>query len=484
MERVATTTASATVRAALYVRISNDPEGTELGVKRQEKTARELAARRGWAVVGVYKDNDLSAFSGHVRPAYQRLLADIASGQVNALICWHHDRLHRSSLELNHFIDLIHATGCQVEMVQAGPLDLTTATGRMNARNVGNYAQYESEHKSERLKAKHRELADAGKDGGSGRPFGYEKDRKTLRPKEAALIREAADRVIQGEALRSICRDWEKRGIKSVKGMAWSIHPLKRMLMSARIAGRRERNTDADGKRYLIGFGSVKAVWPGIIPVAQSNRLRAILSDPNRRLNKHGTKYLLTGGIARCGLCGAPMVARPKQNWRKGQPSIPSIVCAKGPGFKGCGGIRIASGPLEALVVEKLLLAVDGGALVRALRGTGEDRKAVTELAAVEQKLADLAEDWAADRLTRGEWEAARRALVGRQEALRRRVETSRRSVGLDGLPDPLRTAWPSLELHRQRAIVSALMEKVEIGRGVPGLNKFDKRRVSIKWKA
>jgi hypothetical protein len=43
-----TVTATATIRAAIYTRISSDPDATHLGVNRQEQDCRELADRRGW----------------------------------------------------------------------------------------------------------------------------------------------------------------------------------------------------------------------------------------------------------------------------------------------------------------------------------------------------------------------------------------------------------------------------------------------------
>ena len=48
-------------RAAVYCRISDDREGRELGVQRQEEDCRARATREGWAVGEVFTDNDLSA---------------------------------------------------------------------------------------------------------------------------------------------------------------------------------------------------------------------------------------------------------------------------------------------------------------------------------------------------------------------------------------------------------------------------------------
>jgi site-specific DNA recombinase len=403
------------------------------------------------------------------------LLEDIRAGTVQAVVAWHPDRLHRHPRDLEEFIDVLEATGCRVETVRAGELDLSTPSGRAVARTLGTWPRYESEHKSDRLKRKFLQMAEDGQDVGGGRAFGYEADRRTIRPQEAALLHEAADRVLAGGSLRGVCRDWEARGIPTVTGALWAVQTMRRMLLSARISGRRERCI-IDGRRRAVGTIVAQAQWPAIISVDQSDQLRRLLGNGERRMKGHPTKYLLTGGIAVCGLCGEKLAAHPRQG-------KPSLICVSGPGFKGCGRLRIQNDGLESLVSEAVLQAIDGGALLEVMRTT-DDREAVDGLVAVDRKLAELAQDWASDRRTRGEWEAARGTLLGRQDALRRRVDASRRSDGLNGLPDPLRAAWPGLPLHTRRAVIGALVEAVVVGPGLRGRNRFDPDRVSIRWKA
>ncbi|MGH3576306.1 MAG: recombinase family protein [Mycobacterium sp.] len=129
--------------AAIYARISEDREGDLLGVQRQEADCRVVCERRGFAGdrVHVYSDDDRSAFSGKVRPEYERLLRDIAKGQVQLLVAWHPDRLHRSPLELERFITIVEAAGTHIETARAGTLDLTSPTGRMTARIIGAVAR-------------------------------------------------------------------------------------------------------------------------------------------------------------------------------------------------------------------------------------------------------------------------------------------------------------------------------------------------------
>jgi site-specific DNA recombinase len=85
-------------------------------------------------------------------PAYERLLADIEAGRIDAVIAWHPDRLHLSPVELEVFIDLVERSGVRVETAQAGRVDLATPAGRMNALMLGTVARYESEHKSDRIR--------------------------------------------------------------------------------------------------------------------------------------------------------------------------------------------------------------------------------------------------------------------------------------------------------------------------------------------
>src|SRR5690606_17798558 len=117
----------------------------------------------GWKVVKVRSDNDVSATSGKPRAGYLAMLEDVRAGLADVIIAWHPDRLHRSVRELEDFIDLVQATGTKVVTVKAGEYDLSTHSGQMLARIVGAVARHEADALSARIKAKHRELALAGK---------------------------------------------------------------------------------------------------------------------------------------------------------------------------------------------------------------------------------------------------------------------------------------------------------------------------------
>ena len=96
-----TTPTTTAKRAVLYVRISDDPEGLEKGVDRQEADCRAFAESHGYVVERVFRENDTSAFkqrtitlpSGEkvrrvVRPGFRAMLQFLAQRGADAMIAY------------------------------------------------------------------------------------------------------------------------------------------------------------------------------------------------------------------------------------------------------------------------------------------------------------------------------------------------------------------------------------------------------------
>ncbi|MDT7596525.1 MAG: hypothetical protein QOJ06_2071 [Pseudonocardiales bacterium] len=453
---------------------------------RQEADCRERAERLGWVVAGLYVDNDLSAYSGRVRPEYRRLLDDLRSGTVDAVIAWHTDRLHRSPRELEEFIDICEGAGVGVETVKAGPVDLSTPAGRAVARTLGAWARYESEHKAERSRRKALELAQSGKLSGGGRPFGYEHDRVTVQEAEASVIRESVRRLLAGEPVRSLVRDLNNRGIPTSTGGQWSTHTLKRMLASGRISGQRDHQprSHAQTKRRLISEIVGDAVWPAIISMEDTARIRALLMEPERQSTSGTAKRCLLSGILRCARCGGAMCGRPREDGRM------RYLCKKEPGNNRCGKIFIVAYPVDECVTSMVKMALKSAEFVKALRDKehgDRDAAVLQQMAADQSKLEQLAEDYATDVISRKEWLRAREVLEARLEVARKRLSTTSHTAALEGVCGDsvaFGEVWKGLSLPRQRAIISALLDRIIVHPGVPGRNRFDPQRLEPIWRA
>jgi site-specific DNA recombinase len=463
-------------QVAVYARISSDPQGTRLGVDRQVEDCERLAASLGLGVHDLYVDNDTSAWSGRSRPEYQRLCEDIKAGVVGGVVVWHMDRLHRHPKELEDFITLIEAAGAVVRTVTAGDVDLSDSTGRAVARILGAVARKESDDKSARLVRKHLELATKGQvSGGGERPYGFERNRREVVAEEAAHLREAARRVIAGESVRSVCADFNARGITTSTGGAWSGQTMRRVLRSARISGRRERH----------GEIVAKAEWPGIISPNDSDRLRTLLGSPAGAApsGRAPRRYLLAG-LLRCGLCHSPLVSRPRPG------GIRRYVCASGPGFGGCGRMAVMSEPVEAFVAQAVLYRLDTPDLARALadarKANAEHDTLATRIADDQEMLDTLASDYAAKTISHREWLTARQPIQARIDATKRRLSRVSGSHRIDefvGRATALAGTWADLPLTRQVAIVRTLIDHIVVQPAFKGRNRFDPERLIPIWR-
>jgi DNA invertase Pin-like site-specific DNA recombinase len=462
------------VRAGVYARISSDREADGLGVERQMEDCARLGERKGWRVVEHYVDNDVSAWSGKRRPEYARLLADLQAGTINGLLVYDLDRLHRQPSELESFIDLCQSLGLTNVASVSGEIDLTTADGQFQARILGAVAKKSSDDTSRRIRRKHLEIAAEGRvSGGGSRPYGYEADKVTIRPAEAAVIEEAAKRLLAGEPVRSIAQDLNDRGIPTSTGGEWSPQSLRRMLASARISGQREH------KGEIVAT----AEWPGIISAENGARIRALLTNPDRRTNKAARRYLL-GGLLVCSHCGEKLVARPRTGGKR------RYACAKGVGFSGCGKTYINADEVEQFVTEAVLHRVDSRDLQRAMERRQQQAPDAErwwkEAEAAQEQLEELAAEYGRRDITIGEWKAARKPIEQRLSAARKQLAKVTHGGLLDsyvGHSDRLRADWDSLDLSQQHALVAAVIDSIRVGPARKGYNRFDDSRLKPAWR-
>ena len=459
--------------AAAYARISSDQTGHGLGVERQLEDCRRLAADRGWIIAQEYVDNDISAFRGKTRPAYQRMLTDIGAGVRDAVIVYNTDRLTRRPIELEEFTIVCEKAGVRNFATVTADIDLGNDDGMFMARVLAAVAAKESGRKSERLRRKARQTAEAGRpNGGNFRPFGYESDRVTVRESEAAIIRDLVGRFLAGESLHSLTAWLQSSGVSSVAGLPWRTPTLRAMLTSARIAGLRSH----------LGEVVAEAVWPAIISVEQREQVLAMVERKKMSGRRTARRYLLSG-MLRCGKCGNKLFSAARQDTRR-------YVCSSGPDHGGCGGVTIVADPVEGWITAAVLMRLDTPAMTDALAGRAAADERHSELLAAVQhtqaKLTELSEMWAADEISRTEWQAARTPLETRLADAERQLAQFRTSDTLDGLighGKELSAGWAGLNLSRQAAIIAAVLDYATITPGLPGKRVVDPNRIVPTWR-
>jgi DNA invertase Pin-like site-specific DNA recombinase len=458
------------VRVGVYARISDDRDGQQTATARQMEDCKSFAERKGWEVVDVFEDVDISAFSAKAkRPEFLRMLEVLRVGELDGVLVWKLDRLTRQQRDLVRVMEACEVHKAFIASVTE-PINTADNIGQFVAELLVAQARMESANTSLRQRRKAKQQREEGAPPSSGkRCFGYDARYTTIIEEEAAHIRDARDRLLAGESLRGICFDWEGRGILTTGGRPWRTQFLRRLLTSPTLSAQRE----LDGTLY-------PGTWPAIISPQDTKRLQEFFARRSRS-GPQARSALLTG-FMRCAQCGGRMYASRRVD------TVRRYVCLKTPGTPGCGKTSTKAEPVEELVTEMVFATVDGPELKASFESRGESEDGLFEaLGRDEQSLEALAKDFYADHLlSREEFLAARTALNERLEANRMKLakRSSRGALGpFVGNAGLLRETWKTASLEWRRSIIGALLERVEISPGRPGRLPFDAGRVEPIWR-
>lgn len=344
---------SASGHAAIYTRISDDPEGTALGVSRQEQDCRALAGRLGLDVVAVFSDNDVSASTASTkdRPAYSDMLTRARAGEFTHVLAYSNSRLTRRLRESLDLIDLAKTGRVVIKTVASGEFDLSTADGRATALTLATWDQAEAERVGERVKRAARQRVESGRWHGGVPPFGYRREDKSLvvDDREAELIREAARRILDlDDTLYGIVKDWNGRGDLTRKGTAWKHSVLRNILINPALTG-----TNSAG---------IENCWEPVLDRDSHSRLVTKLApDSSHRTNSLGvksSKYPLGGGLIRCGRCGGPLATLSRNDGKVLKMSCRAFMNGDHPSHapdenRNKGRVSIDAHALEAYLYEQ-----------------------------------------------------------------------------------------------------------------------------------
>lgn len=462
--------------AAVYARISADVEGKALGVQRQLEDCRKLANERGWAVGREYVDNDISAYSGKLRPGYEAMCSDLASGVRDAVIVYNLDRLHRRPAELEDFVALCEAAGVNQVATVTADIDLGNDDGLFMARIFAAFAAKESGRKSARMKRKYEQKAAQGLPHGPNRPFGYDDDKITIRESEAEVIRALVVRVIAGESVNSLTTWLNETGVAPVRGARWASTAVRNIVSSPRIAGLRAYKGEVVGE----------AAWEPIIPTAQRDQVLAALSVRSWNRKRSPRKYLLSG-LCRCGRCQSRMFSAARL---EAGTSKRRYVCSSSPDHGGCGRTTVVAEPLEKLIANAVLTRLDSKVLADALAGkvrANPDTAALSaQVEAAQARMDELTGLYSSGAITAREWIMARDPITDTIGRLRREIADTADTgplTELAGKGSALRAEWDDLSLDRCHAIIRAVVDHVVIKPGQPGARGLDMGRIEPIWR-
>ena len=484
------------LRCAIYARISRDSSGISENVDIQIMECRRYAEDRGWVVVSIFDDNDISAskYSTKPRPGYNTMITALKNDGIEAVLVVEMSRLYRRIEELLELIKLAEVSSLNyiIPTEEGDGYDLSTGIGIRNAVASVNNAVYESRKMSDRLKRKFRAKAEQGMAHGGSRPYGYQTGgmelyefpfctipTRELIQGEPAVIREAAARVIQGVPITAVVKDLNRRGIPSASGKQWSHKSLTQVLSQKRLIGIRVHR----GVEH-------PAAWPPILLLEEWEMVQAALRSSYRSRPK-GRTYLLTG-LLECGACGQQLRGDAHPN-RAGQESKRRYSCHRSDNYDGMVGCRKVSRlaePIEMLVSEAVLYRLESENLAALLAPKTPDVRPLLErYQLLQQRSQDLVQDYASGLLNRQQLAQAKNTVEVEIDKVQAELSAvqPRQVFSMLEAGEAIRDAWEREGIDWRRNLISLIVEKVIVHPGYPGRSRwrgfvFDPNKIEIRW--
>lgn len=490
---------SKVTRAGCYCRISSDPKDRREGVDRQRDDTSALCEIKGWTVADYYIDNDRSASNGKDRPAWDRLLGDIAEGKIDAIAAWDQDRGWRMMHELESLRKFFTGLGRPVQLATTGQgdIDLYSPTGVLTAQ----IKTAVSEHEIAMMKVRMRRAAKAKAERGDAQwrnAFGYKTDgSRTPDPVTAPLVQRVYAHVIAGGSISDGVRMLNAEGAFGLSGKPWTPSTLSLFLRAPRNAGLRSHNDE------IVGQGN----WPGLVDESTWRTTQAILSAPGRAPGRKTVRKHLLTGVLRCGKPGCDgylagqwvmqsvggRPGRPKAGEvrlsRKEQPKRPHSITYQ---CKKCRGVSVHADLVEPLIyrmVSARLAEPDAVDLLRSKQFDPDEAKKLDDERQTLYGQIRAAESEYDEGIIDGRRLAARKDRVAvKLAAIEARQMDSDMVRVLDGLPlgtPEVADAIKELSGDRLRAVINVLVEFTvnPVGKGHrPNGDRFDPDRIAYRW--
>lgn len=224
--------------------------------RNHEMRARMYAKLKGWEVVEVYDLSGVSGKSVLEHPEARKMLQDVASGRINALIFSKLARLARNVKDLLEISEHFQKHGANLVSLEES-IDTGNPAGRLLFTVIGALAQWEREEISSRVAASIPIRAMQGKPTGGQGPFGYcWKDKQLVpHPEESLVVKEIYMTFLKTKKILTTARIINQKGYRTRRGAQFGTTTIKRILTDTVYRGLKRANysrSRGDKKSWVL----------------------------------------------------------------------------------------------------------------------------------------------------------------------------------------------------------------------------------------
>lgn len=369
--------AGSTYKAALYMRLSKDDDGTSesASIMTQRKMLRSYAADKGFQVFDEYVDDGWSG-TNFDRPDFKRMIADIEAGKVNLVMTKDLSRLGRDYITAGQYTEIYFPSkGVRYIAINDGYDSDSPYTDIAPFKNVINemYARDTSKKIRSAFTTKMRDGAYIA----AFAPYGYQKDpadknHLVVDTQSGEIVKQIFRLAANGALPIEIARTLNAQGTPSPavyrcmthegldvnqysQRQEWTSATITKMLRNVVYLGH-----IAQGKTTKVSFKSHLTVTnPRDEWIVVENTHEALVDEETfdlvrrrttaRTCEKKGAFYNLFSGIAKCADCGKNMSATGTR--KKGSPA--SLTCG---GYKLYGADECSNHFIDYNVLYEIVL--------------------------------------------------------------------------------------------------------------------------------
>ena len=282
------------MNGVIYARYSSDNQREE-SIEGQLRECKEYAARNEITIIRTYIDRAFSAKTDN-RPQFQQMIHDSNSHLFDTVLVWKLDRFSRNRYDSAYYKRILKNN--KVHIISVTEPISSTPEGIMLESLLEGMAEYYSAELAEKVARGLKENALKAKFNGGPVPLGSRIDENQhyqIDPVMAPIVQEAFRRYADGEGMKALCEELNRRGIRTGRGRPFTKCSFQNMLKNRRYLGE---------YRYkdIIAEGAIPAIIdPVTFARVQKRSKENKIVSARTRVND---PFILTPKVF-CGKCGA-----------------------------------------------------------------------------------------------------------------------------------------------------------------------------------
>ncbi|WP_407638847.1 recombinase family protein [Bacillus niameyensis] len=306
--------------------IEEEKKAAEIGdmydtLERHRRQLLDLAKRNNFTILDILNEDVVSGEYISERPVMQRLLREVESRRVNAVLVMDLDRLGRGDMSDQGAIDRTFRLSGTKIITPSEVYDPESESWELVFGIKSLFAREELKTTNKRLMRGRRQSATEGRHIANRPPFGYKRD-KHLKlypdPDTAWIVKKIFELTLNGWGRKRIAIELQKLGIKSPMGKdSWGTATIRQILTNEVYIGKivwgKQKNVKIDGKYVPKKLPQEK--W-----VVNENSHEAIISEDlfenvqdvikhryNPSVPQDNELKNTLAGLLKCSICGMTM---------------------------------------------------------------------------------------------------------------------------------------------------------------------------------